>query len=92
MEALVETISAALAQTPPQLAADVLKNGLTLCGGGSLLKGLPERMEQALHIPASRAQRPCQAAVVGGEMLLERGIAYLQKRAGIQPGRRIYHA
>lgn len=92
MEALLETVSAALAQTPPELAADVLKNGLTLCGGGSLLKGLPQRMEQALHIPVSRAQQPGQAAVLGGETLLERGIAYLHKRAGIQPGRRIYHA
>ncbi len=92
MDDLFETISAALAQTPPELAADVLQNGLILCGGGSLLQGLPQRIEQALHIPATRAQQPCQAVALGGEMLLGQGIAYLQKRADVQQGRRIYHA
>ncbi len=92
MDTLFETITAALAQTPPELAADVLQKGLTLCGGGSLLKGLPQRIEQALRIPASRAQQPCQAVALGGEMLLNQGLAYLQKRSGVQPGRRIYHA
>jgi len=89
MDDLFDAVSACLSQTPPELAADVLRLGLTICGGGSRLKGLDRRLEQALGLKVRCAGNPGQAAVRGGEVLLGRGLSYLQKKANIQPGRRV---
>lgn len=89
MDDLFEAVSACLSQTPPELSADILRLGLTICGGGSRLKGLEKRMEAALGMKVRRAEKPEQAAVRGGESLLNRGMYYLQKKANMQPGRRV---
>ena len=41
MDKLFDLITQTLAETPPELAGDVLSRGAVLCGGGALLKGLP---------------------------------------------------
>jgi rod shape-determining protein MreB len=89
MDKLFDLITQTLAETPPELAGDVLSRGAVLCGGGALLKGLPRRIEEAIHIPVRVAASPREAVVTGGEILLGRGIKYLQRKAGYRLGKRV---
>ena len=49
-EDLLEGIRSVLERTPPELVADVAENGITLCGGGSLLWGLDKLIEANTNI------------------------------------------
>ncbi|MBD3290678.1 MreB/Mrl family cell shape determining protein [candidate division KSB1 bacterium] len=51
VNAIVEAVKLCLEQTPPELAADILDRGIILTGGGSLLKGLDERLRQETNLP-----------------------------------------
>ena len=42
VQAILEVVLRALEKTPPELAADIYRNGMLMAGGGSLLKGLDE--------------------------------------------------
>ena len=56
--------------TQPGLAADLIQNGITLTGGGSLLRGLDYRLEQETGLPVRVAQDALKAVVNGtGELL-----------------------
>ncbi len=50
--AKIETaILSALEQTPPELYADIVLNGIYLAGGGALLRGLDKRLTDKINIP-----------------------------------------
>jgi len=63
--AMIEAARAALAQAPPELAHDVLDRGLTLAGGGALLRGLDARISAETTIPVHVAPDP-KTTVVNG--------------------------
>ena len=48
---LETTVVKVLEQTPPELYADIVKEGIFLTGGGALIRGLDKRMEDKLKIP-----------------------------------------
>ncbi len=52
-------------QIPPQLAADVIQDGVYLTGGGALLKNLDLYFQRALNLPVKRVERPLSCAVEG---------------------------
>ena len=54
-------VLAALAQTPPELYADIVKNGIWLAGGGALLRGLDKRLTDKINIPFHIAEDPLHA-------------------------------
>ena len=55
----IETaVLSALEQTPPELYADIVKNGIYLTGGGALLRGLDRRLEHKINIPFHIAEDP----------------------------------
>lgn len=55
----IETaVLSALEQTPPELYADIVKNGIYLTGGGALLRGLDRRLEHKINIPFHVADEP----------------------------------
>ncbi|NCX79305.1 MAG: hypothetical protein EBW96_05295 [Actinobacteria bacterium] len=56
---------------PPELAADVISNGITLSGGGALLTGLTERMIHETGIQTVVADDPLMSVVIGGGLTLE---------------------
>mgnify|MGYP003347717270 FL=1 len=58
-------------RTPPELAADVISNGITLSGGGALLTGLSERMIHETGIQTTVADDPLMSVVIGGGLTLE---------------------
>ncbi len=62
---IIELVRATLDVCPPELAGDVLDRGITLTGGGALLRGLDERMRHELGVPVrsprTRCARSCGA-------------------------------
>ena len=77
-EALEESVSKiikscknVLEQTPPELSADIVEKGLILTGGGALLTGLVERLEEELTIPVLMAETPLTCVAEGCGILLD---------------------
>jgi rod shape-determining protein MreB and related proteins len=62
----IETaILAVLEQTPPELYADIVHNGIWLAGGGTLLRGIDKRFTDKINIPFRKAEDPMQAVARG---------------------------
>jgi len=68
---LVDTIRSTLEDCPPELAGDVMEQGIILCGGGSLLKGLDSRLQSETHIPVHLAEQPQECTALGAGKMLE---------------------
>ncbi|MGI5166542.1 rod shape-determining protein [Spirillospora sp. CA-253888] len=68
--AIAEAVREGLAECPPDLAADLLNNGVTLTGGGARMPGLPELIREATGVPVRIADEPEEAAVKGAARFL----------------------
>jgi len=85
---IIERTKAVLEQTPPELAADIIERGVTLTGGGALLRGLDRLMAMHLEVPVTVADDPLSCVAVGtGKYLdamrhLPRGRAIQEARGG----------
>jgi rod shape-determining protein MreB len=55
----------ALENTPPELYADIVKNGIYLTGGGALLKGIDQRFAKKINIPFHVSEDPLRAVARG---------------------------
>ena len=62
---IVETVHGILEKTPPELAADVAKNGILLTGGGSMLRGLAGYIAGELHVDVAIAPDPINCVARG---------------------------
>lgn len=60
-DAIMETLS----QTPPELAADIYNTGIYMAGGGSMLRGLDQRVSKKTGLPVFLADDPLRAVVRG---------------------------
>jgi len=68
---IVEAIKVMIEQTPPELLADIMKRGIHLAGGGSLLKGLDILITRETKIPTKIIDDPMTAVVRGAGLVLE---------------------
>ncbi len=57
--------------TPPELAGDMLKQGIYLCGGGAMLRGLDELIEKETEVKTQVAEEPLTALIRGLGMMVE---------------------
>ena len=62
---IVEAIHSVLEKTPPELAADVADRGIVLTGGGALLRGLEELIEDRTGINTMTAEYPMTCVAIG---------------------------
>ena len=69
--ALVNAVKASVELTPPELVSDLVKNGIVLTGGGSLLRGLDRLIEESTKIPVRIAEDPLTSVVIGTGIILE---------------------
>lgn len=70
--AKIETaILQALEETPPELYADIVHNGIYLAGGGALLKGLARRLTDKINIPFHVAEDPLHCVAKGTGIALK---------------------
>jgi rod shape-determining protein MreB and related proteins len=63
--AIIDTIKTALEQTPPELAADIVDNGIILAGGGALLANLDILIKEKTGLPVALAEDPLTCVVRG---------------------------
>ncbi len=68
---IIEAVRSTLEQTPPELAADIIDQGLVLAGGGSLLTNLDEVLRDATGLPVVLAEDPLRCVALGAGETLE---------------------
>lgn len=71
---IVETVRRTLENTPPELSADILSEGIVLSGGGALLRGLDLLIGEELGIPVTVAEQPLDCVALGAGRCLQSGI------------------
>jgi len=71
VNATVSAVKNTLDKAPPELAADVLDNGIVLTGGGALLNGLDERLKHETGMPIHIASDPLTSVAIGSGRCLE---------------------
>jgi rod shape-determining protein MreB len=64
-------VLSALENTPPELYADIVKNGIYLAGGGALLRGLDKRLEDKMHIEFHVPEDPLHSVALGAGIALK---------------------
>jgi rod shape-determining protein MreB len=69
--AIVDAVKVTLDKTPPELAADIMEQGIVLTGGGALLLGLDRRLEHETGMPICIAENPLQSVAIGSGQSLE---------------------
>ncbi|MBL8725670.1 MAG: rod shape-determining protein [Planctomycetes bacterium] len=75
---VIGAIKSVLERTPPELSADLVDTGIVLCGGGSLLRGLPEMISHEVGLETRVADRPLEAVARGTGTFLENLGLYAQ--------------
>ena len=68
---IVNNIRSVVEETPPELVADIMERGITLAGGGALLRGLAEMIHDETQMPVQVADDPLTAVVRGTGIVLE---------------------
>ena len=69
--AIIETVTRTLERTEPELAADLVDNGIVLAGGGALLKGIDQMISQATGLDVRVAEDPLTCVARGTSIYLE---------------------
>jgi rod shape-determining protein MreB len=71
VSAMVDAVIACLGQAPPELAQDLIQQGIYLVGGGGMLRGLDLRLEQETEIPVHLVDAPLECVVLGAGHCVE---------------------
>ena len=71
LAAIVDAVKTTLDKTPPELAADIMEDGITLTGGGALLGGIDHRLTHETGMPIRIADEPLYSVVIGSGRALE---------------------
>ena len=69
--AMVDSVVSCLAQAPPELAQDLIVQGVHLVGGGGMLKGMDLRLTAESDVPVRRVDAPLESVVVGAGKVIE---------------------
>ena len=65
VNSIVDGIKSTLERTPPELASDIMENGIMLTGGGALLKGLDKLVKEETGMPVKIAENPLDCVAIG---------------------------
>ncbi|GAA3138486.1 rod shape-determining protein [Planomonospora alba] len=71
VHAIVDAVQTTLDQCPPELAGDLVQNGIALTGGGALLRGLDRRLAEATGMPIHVVDNPLHSVVLGSGRCVE---------------------
>ena len=78
VDKIVTAIKQVLEKTPPELSADIIEKGVMLTGGGALLNGLVELLQEELKVPVARAEDPLSCVAEGTGIMLDK-LNYIDK-------------
>jgi len=76
VQQIVDAVKDTLEETPPELVADVMDQGIYLAGGGALLRGLDTRIAEATQMAVHIADDPLTCVVRGTGKILEELVRY----------------
>ncbi len=83
LAAVVAVVKSVLSNTPPELASDIIDRGITLTGGGALLRGIDDFLTRETGVPVYRADSPLIAVAVGcGRAINDPGVFRMVSRMG----------
>ncbi|HEX2142190.1 MAG TPA: rod shape-determining protein, partial [Candidatus Limnocylindria bacterium] len=68
---IIDAIKETIEETPPELVADIMDQGIVLAGGGALLAGLDKRVAEATQMPVHIGDDPLTCVVRGTGRVLE---------------------
>ena len=71
MKKIIEATKWVLENTPPELAADIYKNGIVITGGGALLDGIDKSFSNELLVSCNVVENPLTSVVSGTGVLLD---------------------
>jgi rod shape-determining protein MreB len=71
LSAIVDAVKVTLDKTPPELAADIMEQGIVLTGGGAKLLGLDTRLSNETGMPIVLAKNPLHSVAIGSGQCLE---------------------
>ena len=71
VETMVESVVTCLGEAPPELAQDLLAQGIHLVGGGAMLRGLDLRLANATGVPVQLVRQPLESVVLGAGRVIE---------------------
>ena len=71
VQTIVDSVVSCLGQAPPELAQDLIHEGITLVGGGAMLRGLDRRLADATDIPVRLVEAPLECVVLGAGHCIE---------------------
>jgi rod shape-determining protein MreB len=69
--AIIDAVKGTLEQCDPELAADLVDNGLVLAGGGALLRGIDRQMSEQCGVPVRLTETPLTTVAQGTAICLE---------------------
>lgn len=71
IQEVINAIHKALEHTPPEIVSDIIERGITLAGGGALIRDLDLRIQNEVRLEVRRAENPLTAIALGGEAVLK---------------------
>ena len=71
VSSIVDAVRVTLDKTPPELAADIMEQGICIAGGGALLNGLDRRLAHETGMPIRIAANPLYCVALGSGQALE---------------------
>lgn len=77
---IIDKIQYILEKNPPELSSDIIRNGIYLTGGSSLIDGLADFIEQSLDIKVIKSENPFEDTVIGAGKMIERLEQYKTNR------------
>jgi len=69
--AIINAVTGTLERTKPELAADLIDNGIHICGGGSLLRGMDTVLANATGLKVKRVEEPLKSVAKGTNIYIE---------------------
>ena len=84
VEVIVDAVKDTLDETPPELVADLMEHGIVLAGGGALLQGLAQRIQDENRMHVYVADNPLSSVVLGTGMILEKPEHYAETLTTMQ--------
>lgn len=70
LRTIIDSVHDVIEEAPPELAGDILNHGITLCGGGALLRGFDQLLEKETGVPVHIADEPLTCVARGlGQMV-----------------------
>ena len=70
LKIILRAVREGLDSVPPELSADIFDRGISLCGGGAMLRNLDRCIQQETHLPVQIVEDPLSAVVVGAGTIL----------------------